>query len=62
MGNVDTKLNFRKAIVQLGAKNQVSYNNNTEFIDFFFIYYYRFDDSMSDLHFGKFSKQTKIVF
>lgn len=24
MGNVDTKLNFRKAIVQLGAKNQVS--------------------------------------
>lgn len=24
MGNIDTKLNFRKAIVQLGAKNQVS--------------------------------------
>lgn len=24
MGNVDTKLNFRKAIVQLGTKNQVS--------------------------------------
>lgn len=23
MGNIDTKLNFRKAIVQLGAKNQV---------------------------------------
>lgn len=23
MGNVDTKLNFRKAIVQLGAKHQV---------------------------------------
>lgn len=25
MGNIDTKLNFRKAVVQLGTKNQVIY-------------------------------------
>lgn len=28
MGNADTKLNFRKAIVQLANKNQVSYNSH----------------------------------
>lgn len=27
MGNVDTKLNFRKAIVQLGTKNQVNFDS-----------------------------------
>lgn len=30
MGNVDTKMNFRKAIVQLGTKNQVNSNWKNE--------------------------------
>lgn len=29
MGNVDTKMTFRKAIVQLGTKNQVNSNSKT---------------------------------
>lgn len=31
MGNVDTKLNFRKAVVQLTSKTQVQYGNNILF-------------------------------
>lgn len=33
MGNVDTKLNFRKAIIQLGTKNQVNRSTRSAAID-----------------------------
>lgn len=38
MGNVDTKMNFRKAIVQLGTKKQVKIKHHSTFNSFKYLW------------------------